>query len=298
MTDATVDTAADAGRACPACGYDLRGSTSDRCPECGVRPAAASAVPWAHRRRLGVLTALARTVWLATVRPGRLATAGLVDPRDARSFAAWTGGLFVVGVEAVAAGATAVAGGTGHLNRVTVDLLDWMGRWNGQRIIPADWMILWPAGATQLWVPPLAAAAGAWVWAAGVTRLAGGGPRSRPVAAYVAAAPLAWVAVAVVAGGAVVGLDHANAARRLPVARLAEAAAVAVFLPAALLAVVGGWWGPTRVAFFVGRPLGTWRAVATTVALPVVAAAAVLVAAVGAPCIAGLVWIMFDGLRG
>ena len=45
------------GRFCPDCGYDLRGISSDRCPECGhaVDPTslAISIIPWTHRRSLG-----------------------------------------------------------------------------------------------------------------------------------------------------------------------------------------------------------------------------------------------------
>lgn len=60
---------------CPACGYDLRGSPGDTCPECGGafdRAAlAARAIPWEHRRTLGRWRAFWRTAWIATVRPGR-----------------------------------------------------------------------------------------------------------------------------------------------------------------------------------------------------------------------------------
>ena len=42
---------------CLDCGYDLRGSTSARCPECGfsleLLRTGESQIPWAHRRELG-----------------------------------------------------------------------------------------------------------------------------------------------------------------------------------------------------------------------------------------------------
>jgi hypothetical protein len=58
-------------RCCDGCGYDLRGIVEPRCPECGlefdpIAPPIAN-VPWFHRRRIGWLTALWRTFWLATV---------------------------------------------------------------------------------------------------------------------------------------------------------------------------------------------------------------------------------------
>src|SRR5438477_13137741 len=79
------------GRFCPDCGYDLRGLSSERCPECGLSIDAAmveSPIPWAHRARIGRLRAFRRTVILATFRPKRLAAAVAVtvDYADARLF--------------------------------------------------------------------------------------------------------------------------------------------------------------------------------------------------------------------
>ena len=62
---------------CPACGYSLRGITSDRCPECGLaidRSAlAVSQIPWVHRRRIGRVRAYWRTVWFSTFQRKKLA---------------------------------------------------------------------------------------------------------------------------------------------------------------------------------------------------------------------------------
>src|SRR4051794_5575478 len=56
---------------CPACGYDVRSATSDRCSECGLvldrSAATASNIPWAHRGRIGRLRAFVKTVWVVTV---------------------------------------------------------------------------------------------------------------------------------------------------------------------------------------------------------------------------------------
>src|SRR5687768_10793324 len=55
---------------CPACGYDLRGTTGGRCSECGLEidPAALarSGVPWAYRKEMGRVRAFLKTAWLVT----------------------------------------------------------------------------------------------------------------------------------------------------------------------------------------------------------------------------------------
>ena len=57
---------------CQQCGYNLRGLTSDRCPECGrsldglrgtVPP-----IPWVHRKEIGWFRVYWKTVWTATFR--------------------------------------------------------------------------------------------------------------------------------------------------------------------------------------------------------------------------------------
>ncbi len=57
---------------CQDCGYNLRGLTSDRCPECGgsldtIR-AAASVIPWVYRHEIGRFRAYWKTVSLAMSR--------------------------------------------------------------------------------------------------------------------------------------------------------------------------------------------------------------------------------------
>ncbi len=79
----------DEGVHCPGCGYDLRGATSERCPECGLRvDAAMLQLTWERRAELGRWRAFARTAWLASVHPNRLARliAGRVDVPSARRF--------------------------------------------------------------------------------------------------------------------------------------------------------------------------------------------------------------------
>ena len=74
---AQADAADVAGAECPECGYDLRGLAegTGRCPECGLTidplAAATSRVPWAHRRKIGLLRAYVATAVLVTLRPHR-----------------------------------------------------------------------------------------------------------------------------------------------------------------------------------------------------------------------------------
>ena len=77
---------------CAECGYDLRGNTGGRCPECGREfdPAtlSESTIPWQRRGEVGRLRGFRRTVTLAARRPGRLAREATrpVEYRDARRF--------------------------------------------------------------------------------------------------------------------------------------------------------------------------------------------------------------------
>ncbi len=80
------------GILCPDCGYDLRGSTSERCPECGflLEPlrTGESQIPWSHRAQLGWFKAYWKTVWLVTARPKRFCQemARPVSYADSQSF--------------------------------------------------------------------------------------------------------------------------------------------------------------------------------------------------------------------
>ncbi len=62
---------------CPGCGYNLRGLTQDRCPECGApfdrAKISESQLPWLQRAYRGRLRSYWRTVWQVTWHPRLLA---------------------------------------------------------------------------------------------------------------------------------------------------------------------------------------------------------------------------------
>lgn len=94
-------------RPCGQCGYDLRASSSSRCPECGGDSTgdwSRSILPWAHRRSIGRVSAYLRTAWIACAHPTALA-ADMIRPQlllDARRFrlattlVAWVPGVTMV----------------------------------------------------------------------------------------------------------------------------------------------------------------------------------------------------------
>ncbi len=82
----------DAALYCPSCMYDLRGISSEVCPECGFKLDAESlnrsSIPWSYRKCLNRPWLMVKTAWRALRRP-RLFCMALARPvamRDARSF--------------------------------------------------------------------------------------------------------------------------------------------------------------------------------------------------------------------
>ncbi|MBN1343620.1 MAG: hypothetical protein JXQ73_13110 [Phycisphaerae bacterium] len=77
---------------CVDCGYNLRGLTTDRCPECGRAfdraSLIASQIPWVVRRQIGTIRAYWRTVWMVILRNARFCNeAGVpLSYRDAQLF--------------------------------------------------------------------------------------------------------------------------------------------------------------------------------------------------------------------
>jgi hypothetical protein len=108
MTEALTPAFDAPDRFCPGCGYDLRGIGSERCPECGLTIdltlAATSAIPWTHRRRIGVVRAYLKTIEIVIRWPERFAreVERPVDFRDAIVFRRVTATLAAVSVLALA----------------------------------------------------------------------------------------------------------------------------------------------------------------------------------------------------
>ena len=184
---------------CPDCGYDLRGTQSDRCPECGLvvdrtGPPPAR-VPWEHRRHLGRARAWWRTVRLATFAPSRLAADVLrpVRYRDAQRFRVVTSllaGLMLGGV--LLAGQVAY-GAAGFLNDALVYEADLAAGADG-RLRSPDLRIPWEAGVCLPGVQP-AAAVLFMLLAAGAASY-GFHPRALPVERQNAAVALSHYAAA------------------------------------------------------------------------------------------------------
>jgi hypothetical protein len=84
---------------CPACGYDLRAMTAERCSECGLeldREAfQRSLIAWAYRAKMGRFAAFGRTVWQFTsdTKAIRYDNAKPQSARDAAVFRRWVGVL-------------------------------------------------------------------------------------------------------------------------------------------------------------------------------------------------------------
>jgi hypothetical protein len=135
------------GLYCPACGYDLRGLSSDRCPECGLTIDATRSgiIPWERRKSLGYFQSFFRTLVKATVSPTRLAraTGSPMDVRSARLFRWIVRVLVIVPVVALFIFAVARNGG--------IDALATVG--DPARVsLGGFWepLFLWTVGAT-LW---------------------------------------------------------------------------------------------------------------------------------------------------
>jgi hypothetical protein len=75
---------------CAGCGYDLRGLSSDRCPECGLTIQATheGVIPWERRKRIGYFSSFFLTLLAATFSPIQFARAtnGPIDVRSAKLF--------------------------------------------------------------------------------------------------------------------------------------------------------------------------------------------------------------------
>jgi hypothetical protein len=191
---------------CPTCGYDLRGTESGRCSECGtpvdVDAARASAIPWVRRRALGPARAYLLTVWRVTLGDQRLAQEAIRshDLHAARAFRAITAALLGLVFVGIFIAVVVLAEGFVFL-AVPPEAAFWPGA-TGE---PAKWMydflVPWSAGATLPPVLPAILVAAAFHLTGAhraLFRAKGDNPgeqqQAEALACY-AAAPVLWLVV-------------------------------------------------------------------------------------------------------
>lgn len=132
----TAGMALPVGVLCPSCGYDLRGSTSQRCSECGfgLDPLRTreTLIPWSHRRELGWFRAYWKTVWQVLRRPREFCVeiARPVSYRDSQSFRWLTTAAAYLPI--------LVGSGVGAV----------LESWDGSPITATDW---WVLGGLNVW---------------------------------------------------------------------------------------------------------------------------------------------------
>jgi hypothetical protein len=147
---------------CPACGFDLRATASDRCGECGLLIDRAalqvSGIPWVYRRRIGRVRAYFRTFWQVTIdsRAIRYEAAKPQEAGDGRAFARVTGGIVAVALLIVFAAAAFADEGLAFLAIQPQNPFSPYSR--PASIMDAhvqDLLVPWSAGATIAPVLPL-----------------------------------------------------------------------------------------------------------------------------------------------
>jgi hypothetical protein len=295
---------------CPNCDYDLRGLSSDRCPECGlvIDRIEAFAIPWEFRGQIGRVRAFLRTARLATFQPKRLASAtlGPVDARSAARFrwtivaAASIIPMFVLG--GVVRYAT--VSGLFQLVQITwvIDDIYQSRTWEP--------LTLWLAGITILGVLPagvfitfLLATASSRLWFGGNQHSAERSQRARCIASY-ACAPLVWSAPAAAMYGVYCfhsspwKIEFERAADVVGGSFFDQTALVLMFLSIGVagLALIAWWFTTLRLMQRTTR-CGMGRITAAAVGIPIGWLACAAVGVGIWPSLVGLVWIAIDGFR-
>ena len=296
MTRADATIAPDAGTYCPGCGYDLRGSAGERCPECGLaRDAVPLQLPWERRRDLGRVAAFVRTARLATFRPDRLARQVMtrVDVPAARRFRLCV--LAIVTAATTTAFAVVVhrLGGLSCLDATPDPRVGFsaVSSVNGP-------VLFWSAGAVMWPVLPIGLAIALWVGTAwdpwfDLRRLTPA-PRGRAMAGarYTVAPLLGLVAVTALAAD-IVGVNDGdtasgprNVGRNLWLVMWIVSAAV----------VLLAWTAPARYALAVPGG-GAGRAAVVLAGTAVQWTLAVAVGLAAWPALVGFGWVVVDSSR-
>lgn len=140
---------------CPECGYSLRGSTGDRCPECGqpfptserfFRRWACRRLPWDRFDRRGRVRALVASVLWIIVTPTRAACGLSIPDRWGRA-ATWCAAWILVG---------SVAAATLGTHRNAIASVVWPD--SGLLAYPDFWQVMWgPPRWRALWIAQSAA---------------------------------------------------------------------------------------------------------------------------------------------
>ena len=294
---------------CPACGYDLRGIDSDRCPECGLEidRAAVSRIPWVNRAKIGRARAYCRTAWMATARTAALAAEVQrpVDLRDGQTFRRITVLIAWLPLAALTAwaGATVPSNNgfvpvvNGHISGVVFNAI------NGADGVPLGLIVPYTVGLATPGVLP-AAVLLALVLITGAPSYFFH-PRRLPVerqnravaASYFACAPLALLPIPT-AAVALSLLYHGGA-----LAEKGQLSPYGVDLVLGIIIGIGPLLILAALAFATLRllrkttlnPLG--RQVASAVAILLLWAASVAMPLVGLPWVVGFVRLMVASLR-
>jgi hypothetical protein len=295
-SELTIDSESE--RFCPDCGYNLRGMTSDRCPECGILIGNVSAftIPWAHRAEIGRVRAFGRSVWLATFHPTRLARAvhGPVDPDSANRFRS-----IVISIAWIM---TAIVLGSLYWQQRGADFLNLIDA-AAISATPVDWdwelKTMWSAGAIMIPVLPIGLGLMFFLWGrAGQHwfKVASLTPTQRSRSILIsryALAPLAWIALsAIFLGGAWV----LEATRVSDIFRELWLVVIGISTLFFAMAIFGTWWSTLSVLRQATHCTPS-RWVAAAVGLPLSWLLAAGIALGILPCLVGLIWIAIDSLR-
>lgn len=280
---------------CGFCGYDLHGITSPLCPECG-QPASRSIIPWANREYVGLFSGFIKTVWIATVRPARLAEMSTGDRAYASAerfrwlVAALLAGppMLVLLWEIHAAGNARFLGVVGGTN-------------SGNAVLALEAQLLWSAGATLTPVVPIGIVIAALIGTAGVGYWFGGRnqsvqQRNRAIAlGRYATAPLAWTLLIALVG---VNCWVYTGGPTQPVGRIDDTPLWVLYVSWTLaFAMIVCAWRTTLVLLKYATHCGLGRLWITAIGLPLTWALAIGIGVGLLPMAVGLVRIMAEGLR-
>lgn len=291
---------------CPGCGFDLRGTSSERCGECGLaidrEALSVSGIPWAHRRRIGRVRAYLATAWQIAIdrRALRHEAAKPQDVADGRSFRRVTGSLLALNLVAAWVATLYIAGGPARF-ALQVRVPDFTtGSAPESRLM--DLALPWFAGMTLPGLLPVCLFM-LGIWLAGAQRFifrVNAAPlahRLRAVAlSYYTTAPLllllpataCWIVVGVLAKA-----DRIFHGRPVP------QMAIALMIAAVVLFLVG-WLGAVyRIAQWLARArhcelAGAMPGVAELIGLWLLG---VVVTLGLIPACIGFLWIAVDSLR-